>query len=356
MTELQSLGEFRIINEILRSRYASVPGFGDDCAWIDGKKFEGVRALLATTDPCPEPAAFTLGFEDEYFRGWLLATINFSDIAASGGVPVGLLTSLILPGSWTTYQLERLLEGIDHCCDVAGTHVLGGNIKEGPAPELSATALGTCARAPLSRVGARAGDSVIYVGELGLFWGGYLSIKNGVEIPESLESALLKNVLTPNPRVKEGMVLAASGLVTSCTDNSDGLYTTLRFLADQNGVGVHVDADKLEWTDPVKWAASNLGLDEMRLAMGWGDWNLIATCDQKNTDAILDQLRVSGTNCGRLGYITEDRGIRASHHGEVGKLMELNSERFTKDSWFTSGIDGYIEKLNTSPIVCIENN
>jgi len=94
---LCDLGERRIIDELLRPRYAAATQFGDDCAQL--APLGAGERLVVTTDPCPPPMAHLLGFADEYYRGWLLATINLSDIAAAGARPAGVLTSLQLPST-----------------------------------------------------------------------------------------------------------------------------------------------------------------------------------------------------------------------------------------------------------------
>ena len=110
---LGDLGERRIIAELLAPRYAHGGGrFGDDCASLSLTDIPHGH-LVMTTDPCPPPMAAQLGFNDPYYRGWLLATINLSDLAAAGAEPLGLLTSLQLPASTTIADFERLLDGID---------------------------------------------------------------------------------------------------------------------------------------------------------------------------------------------------------------------------------------------------
>ena len=94
MVRLQDLGERRIVEEVLAPRYAAAsPRFGDDCATVHLRDNDH---LLVTTDPCPPPMSAHLGFPDLYYAGWLLATINLSDLAAAGADPLGLLTSLQL--------------------------------------------------------------------------------------------------------------------------------------------------------------------------------------------------------------------------------------------------------------------
>ena len=158
--KLDEIGERKIISEILTERYGGSKSdyFGNDCALIPSN-FSASSVIVATTDPYPLPMASILGYEDLYYWGWLLATINLSDLAAAGAKPLGLLTSLMLPNDISVGDFERLLDGIDECCEQSETKVLGGNIKEGSGIVLSATAFGSCERTNLlSRRGCNMGD------------------------------------------------------------------------------------------------------------------------------------------------------------------------------------------------------
>ena len=167
---LRDLGERRIVEEILRSRYAqNALNYGDDCALLpiglDGKY------VTMTTDPCPHPVADLLGFADYYYWGWLLATINLSDLAAAGAQPIGLLTSFTLPPAMLISDFTRMLDGVDECCSTVGARVVGGNLREGPQIALSGSAVGICDTLPMSRAGIQAGDHLVIIGDLGNFWG-----------------------------------------------------------------------------------------------------------------------------------------------------------------------------------------
>ena len=147
-TRLSDLGERRIIRELLAARYAgNTEAFGDDCAALPLGAASG-QHLVVTTDPCPPPMATQLGFDDHFFIGWLLATINLSDLAAAGADPLGIMTSLQLPASTRLVDFERLLDGLDACCAESGTCVLGGNLKEAPKLDVAATAVGVCDTRP----------------------------------------------------------------------------------------------------------------------------------------------------------------------------------------------------------------
>lgn len=347
---LSDFGERRLIAEVLAPRYKGAsPAFGDDAASVSVP--EGRDRLLVTTDPCPPPMSRQLGFEDYFYDGWLLATINLSDLAAAGAEPVGLLTSLQLPAEMELAAFERLLDGIDACCAEAGAAVLGGNLKEAKAIDLTATAFGWCDSAPLSRVGASPGDLVLAVGDLGLFWAATLAIREGIRDADENDE-LLRNVLRPHAKTAEALGLRRKGLLSAAMDNSDGLQPSLRQLADANRVGIEVDKTALADLEPeAVEIATALGLDPARLACGWGDWQLIATCTPEDLGGVGAALISTPTRPHVLGRVIEGNGVTLLDGPNSGPLFPLDSERFSTGSWFSGGISGYVEQMRTAPLV-----
>jgi thiamine-monophosphate kinase len=346
---LGDLGERRIISELLAARYRdSSVRFGDDCAEI-AADFSSPGHLLVTTDPCPPPMALSLGFTDEYYRGWLLATINLSDLAAAGARPLGLLSSLQLPAQMPVDDLGRLLDGLDQCADETGTTVVGGNLKEAEEVDVSATAVGWCDSQPLSRVGAQVGDSVLLIGEIGEFWAGVLAVKHRL-IERDAAHPLLRNVLTPRPKVAAGIELRRRGLLSACLDNSDGLFPSLTQLGEANTVAVCVERDRLAFPEAVTDVASRLETDPLRLALGWGDWQLVATCPPDRVSAAIKAAESVGESSTVIGTVEEGSGVWLAEGSKKGRLLPLDSQRFAPDSWFSAGIAGYIETMLVAPL------
>lgn len=345
---LDELGERAIIDQILRPRYGLevIGRFGDDCAHL--LKTDSIKSglLVATTDPCPEPMATFLGYNNLYYHGWLLATINLSDLAATGARPLGVLTSLILRNETTINQFERLLDGIDDCCRESGTRVIGGNLKEGPKINLSATAIGICnPEAYLSRVGCRKGDLIVIIGDIGLFWAGVLSEQRGLELSDNQKATLLRNILKPLPKVHIGQEIASKGLLTSCMDNSDGLYPSLVQLAKANKLQMFVKMDSVAFPGEVATVSSALAVDPIRLALGWGDWQLVGCCDSSKKQELEEVAKRHDTPIHVIGEVRSGQGVVLEHNGRTAEMAPIDSQRFTRDSWFTVGIEGYIDLL-----------
>lgn len=350
---LIDLGERKIIEEILRPRYASegIPRFGDDCAFVIYADLVAGGTVVAQTDPCPETIASFLGYTDLYYAGWLLAAINLSDLAASGARPLGFLSSLVLPNDTTVEEFLRLLDGIDECCSQCGTRVIGGNLKEGPKMELTGTAIGVCdRRMAMSRRGCTEGDLVVVIGDLGLFWAGVLAVRSGLPLDNAEKNLLLRNVLTPMPKIHIGQELARRGVLSACIDNSDGLYASLIQLANTNGVQIHVTTDDIQFQAEVLRVSSSLGVDPVRLALGWGDWQLVGCLHPSREKELKEVGEQYGVPVNIVGRVSAGQAVFFHHKGRVAEMAPIDSERFTIRSWFTAGLESYIDMLISGPL------
>lgn len=349
---LGDLGERRVIAELLGRRYGqTVSSFGDDSAVLSYSPSKQDH-LVITTDPCPEPAAHIAGFPDEYYRGWLLATINLSDIAAAGAEPLALVTSLVLPSQMRISEFDRLLDGVDECCRLSGTRVIGGNLKEGSKIEVSATAIGVCRHGrPLSRKGTRPGDALVIVGHVGGFWAAFAAIRRGLSPPAEWAASFFEPLLTPPALLREGQVIRSLGFATACMDNSDGLFPALETLRIINGCGFNVDFSQYPWNEYLLWTSSKLRVDPVRFALGWGDWNLVVTVPKEQFPLLSEALGAQGLGPAvQIGSATDSSSIDISHNGIRGRMKPIDSQRFAPDSWFTSGIAGYESMLLEGPL------
>ena len=96
--------------------------------------------------------------------------------------------------------------------------------------------------------------------------------------------------------------------------------------------------------------AQRLGVEPFRLALGWGDWNLVGTCRRGDLDALRRAVESEGSTLHELGQVEDGVGVELHHQGVEGPLLPLDSQRFTSGSWFTAGLEGYIDTLMLSPL------
>ncbi len=350
-TRLGDLGERRLIGDVLWSRYGGTgDSFGDDCAPVT---VTAAGVIVATTDPAPRPVAYDLGMAEPYHWGWLLAAINLSDIAAAGAMPLGLLTSFTLPNDMPLADFERLLDGVDDCCAASGTVVIGGNLKEAVDGQIrcEATAVGiTPGGTPVRRTGASAGDVLVAFGPTGGFWAAMLVHDRIGHLDGPEHAELLAVLVRPTPQVALGLALRQAGLVRSATDASDGLYAAVTALTGEQGLGCVLDG--LRWSYPgfVQQAAALVDADPLRLALGFGDLQLVCAVARSDVPAAKGIARAEGVHMTVLGDVVGEPGVRLRHGSGTVLLANFDNERFSAESQFTAGLTAYRDRLLTRPL------
>jgi thiamine-monophosphate kinase len=196
----------------------------DDCAVIPC----GDTFLVASTDMLHESTDFPEGITDRQI-GWMSVAVTLSDIAAMGADPWDILLAV---GLDKASRLLDILRGAKECCDTFGTRFSGGDLDHHRELTLVSSGLGA-ARNPVRRSGSRPGDLIGIVG-----------------IPGRAQAALDgyhqydKVLFEPWPRVREGRILARSG-VTSMMDVSDGLIVSLYDLLEANPCGYEIETGRL---------------------------------------------------------------------------------------------------------------
>lgn len=339
---LGELGERRILAELLLPRYRDVPAFGDDCAVFG-------RDLVATTDSCPTPLVASLGMNDPFHTGWLLATINLSDLAAAGATPDGLVVNYTLPMDTPVPVLKRIMDGVDACASSHGTRVLGGDICDGRETRLSATAVGRCIPGRrLSRSGAQAGDRLLLVGSPGYLWAAALLHHGWAVLTAAETEDVRERARRPVAQLEAGRLLAGHGLARAALDVSDGLYAGVRSLCEINDLGaaMHGGID----LDPVlRKVCEHAKVSTFQLGQTWGDWSLlvaVASADVSRARAVLGGAAIGVREVGRLTVATGVLTLETVD-GPPRTWNGMEQERFTPSSWHGLRIDSYIQQLRS---------
>jgi thiamine-monophosphate kinase len=270
---LASGGEFGLIQRLtarLGTAATTLVGPGDDAALIAA---EDAR-VLASCDVLVEGRHFRRDWSSATDIGHRAAAANLADIAAMGGVPTALLVSLCLPPEIDPGWPEQLADGLGAECETVGAAVVGGDLSASPVITIAVTALGDLrGRAPVLRSGARPGDVVAMAGRLGPAAAGYTVLSRGFRSPRALVEAYRR------PVVPYGAGPAAAGLgATSMIDVSDGLLADVGHIAEASGVAVDIRRDAFEITQPMRDAASALGVEpQLWVLTGGDDHALVAT-------------------------------------------------------------------------------
>lgn len=354
MQRLVDLGEREIIRALLARRYGAGPSaFGDDCVVLPQGGAGSV--YLASTDPAPRPVACDFGYDEYYFWGWLLAAINLSDIAAAGATPTGLLTSLTLPSDTLVEDFNRLLNGIDDACAAVGTVVLGGNLKEAVDNVIrcEGTSFGSLSGAAMSRRGAAPGDVLVAFGPTGAFWGAYMALTRGVELSSMTHLQWLEDkFLRPIPQTRVGEKMRTRGVASAATDASDGLYAAVCGLTTDQGLGATLVPFAWKLPSQVRQIAAQLNLPQERLALGFGDLQLVCAVPPSQLDGAREVAAEESVHFLILGTVTAESEVCVRVGDGVERRMNnFDNERFSPESQFTGGMEAYANRLLTRPLV-----
>jgi thiamine-monophosphate kinase len=270
---LAGIGEFGLIARLTDGR-PSMPGTllgpGDDAAVLaapDGR-------VVACTDVLVAGVHFRLDWSSPEQIGRKAAAANLADVAAMGAVPTGLLVGLACPADIPVETLSGLTDGLWAEAQSVGVGVVGGDVAASPTLVLSVTALGSLeGREPVTRAGARPGDTLALAGRVGWAAAGWAVLARGFRSPVVVVSAHR----VPEPPYAAGPRAAVAG-ATAMIDVSDGLLADLGHVARASGVRIDVRTAALAVPTRLIDVGAALGVDPMHwLLTGGEDHALAAT-------------------------------------------------------------------------------
>jgi thiamine-monophosphate kinase len=271
---LAGVGEFAVIDRLVAGRRQPDTvqlGPGDDAAVV------GVTdsRVVVTTDMLVEGIHFRLDWSSPHDIGRKAIAQNAADIEAMGAATTALVVAFGAPGDTQAQLAVELADGMWHEAALLGAGIVGGDLVSAPQWVISVTALGDLAdRAPVRLGGARAGDTVAMVGDLGWSAAGYALLLNDIGGFEELR----RRHLVPEPPYGQGRVAADSG-ATAMTDISDGLMADLGHIAKASGVVIDLSSGALGiHHDALSSAAGSLQMDPWVWVLAGGeDHALVAT-------------------------------------------------------------------------------
>ncbi len=248
--------EFDIISFIKKRNFpfnsSVLVDIGDDAAVITPQK----NNLVFTCDTQVENIHFKKKCMTPQQIGERAVAAAISDIAAIGGVPKFLLTTLFLSPKLEETYVQNLSKGLAKASKQYGAQIIGGNITKSPVLAIDVFAIGESSGKYLTRDKAKVDDTVCVTGILG----------------DAHTALLQEKYFKINPRIEEGKLLAKTGLINAMIDISDILH-----ICKQSDVGVELFFEKLPKRPKTP---SDFALH------GGEDYELCFTTDPKNIELI----------------------------------------------------------------------
>lgn len=259
--------------------------------------------LALTMDALVEEVQSGL-YDDPYMVGWMLATVNFSDLAAVGADPLGLLVSISYSSEEKEEFLSMVTRGISDACREVDSFVLGGDTNRAERLTLSGCAAGLVPReAFVTRMGMSPGEKLYLTGPAGS--GSIFALGR------FLEADLLGSefIYRPVARIKEGRIIRQSA--SCCMDTSDGVIHTVDTLMRLNHCQIilHDDWDRVLHPTALEVSRAQNIPPWLFLAGVHGEFELCFSVRIEEEETLLEAMSGAKLQAVPLGEVGEGKGV-----------------------------------------------
>ena len=251
-----------IIKNTLNSPY-----IGDDCAYLKD------LGIVVTQDSLVEDIHFSTKFISAFDLGFKAVMVNVSDVVASGAEPKYLTVSLSLPSNVKEDFVEEFYNGCKKACG-NDVQIVGGDITGSEKIYISICAIGkTLGRNISSRKNAKIAQKVIVSGIHGSSSAGLKLLLEGKNSPEKF----IKSHINPVAQVEFGKNISTTVKEPyAMMDTSDGLMDGLSTIANESGVLLDIDFDKIPHEKDIEQFENWQDL----VLFGGEDYQILATVPQ----------------------------------------------------------------------------
>jgi len=287
-------------------------------AKLDDSAVFDLSGLLAfTTDSYVVSPIFFPGGD----IGKLAVCGTVNDLSMSGATPLYLSLSFIIEEGLTLGELRNVVGSIKDAAKEAGVKIITGDTKvvnRGSADKLfiNTSGIGVIPTGvDISGANAKVGDKIILSGSIGDHGIAVMSQREGLKFSVPVQS----DCAPLNKLVSE--MLEASRHIHCLRDPTrGGLATTLNEFAQQSGVGIRMEEEKIPVHDGVRAACELLGFDPLYVA---NEGKLIAIAAPNDAGKILAKMKRNkyGTEAAIIGDVT------AEYKGKVILKTRLGASR-----------------------------
>ena len=279
-------------------------GLGEDCAVIDF----GDEVCLISSDP------ITGAVEG---MGELAVHISCNDLAANGGIPVGVQVVLLLPEQTKEEDIKQIMDDVQATAASLGVEVMGGHTEITSKVTdciISVTAVGRARKDRyVTSHGAKVGDSIVISKGVGIEATAILARDFAHLLPFQVSTEQIREFTNKLSVVPEGLVAAEFGVNAMHDITEGGLLGAVKEVCQASRVGAELWEGNVSIPQLTQKLCENFKLDPLRL-LSSGSMLMVAA----DGEGLLQRLKEAGIQAFVVGKITD---------GEFPTLIKATGER-----------------------------
>jgi uncharacterized protein len=277
-------------------------GFGDDASAIDigDKKLllmaaDGMWGKLMEADP--------------RWAGYCSVLVNVNDIAAMGGIPMGMTNVISINDEEIC---NEIMMGIKEGVEKFGVPMVGGHLHpDTPYTALDVSITGIVGKDDvITSCGAKVGDKVIVAMDL--------DGRQHPSFPLNWDTTTHKTPELVQSQIEVMNKIARKHYLTAGKDVSNpGILGTLGMLLEASEVGAEIELEKIPRNTNVQWD------DWLKLYPGSG---FVLTADQENVEGCIKLLEEVNITSQVAGSIIEDKKLLLKHEGHEEVVFDFKKD------------------------------
>lgn len=276
--------------------------FGDDAAAID---IGNNQLMLLATDGIWG----SLMNLNPWWSGYCSVLVNVNDIAAMGGIPLGMTNVLSSSNPDVT---SEIMDGIKEGVKKFGVPMVGGHTHpDTPYDALDVAISGIVDKdAVIPSCGAKLDDNVIVAIDLDG------SVYPGTEI--NWDTTSDKTPEYVQDQIKVMNTIGKKHLVSAAKDISNpGIVGTLGMLLEASNMGAQIELESIPKADNIDW------ISWFKMYPGSA---FVITAPEDTTDETLDLLNKSHITAACVGKVTDNNKLTMSYKNDTKTVFDFNSE------------------------------
>ncbi|MDD6285371.1 MAG: methanogenesis marker 2 protein [Methanobacteriaceae archaeon] len=276
--------------------------FGDDAAAVD---IGNDQLMLLATDGIWG----SLMSVDPWWSGYCSVLVNVNDIAAMGGLPMGMTNVLSSSDSDITSQI---MDGIKEGVKKFGVPMVGGHTHpDTPYNALDVAISGIVDKdAIIPSCGAKKDDNVIVAIDLDG------QVYPGTDI--NWDTTSDKTPQYVQDQIKIMNTIGKKQLVHAGKDISNpGIVGTLGMLLEASNMGADIDMEKIPRADNIDW------IQWFKMYPGSA---FVLTAPEETTDEAIRLLNNSHINAECIGKVTDNHKLSMSYKNDKKTVFDFSSE------------------------------